>query len=924
MKLASLLAAALVATAPMALATAPIAAAQDTLEVSLPYEEFRLDNGLRVIVHEDRKAPIVAVQVMYAVGSKDEPAGKTGFAHLFEHLMFNGSENFDKDFFVALKDMGATQYNGTTNVDRTNYYQTVPKGSLEKILFLESDRMGHLLGAVTQQKLDNQIGVVKNEKRLGEDRPFGRRIWETIYKNLYPLGHPYNHQTIGSMEDLDNATLDDVRNWFKQYYGAANSVLVLAGDVDAAEARPLVEKYFGHIPSGPPLIKAQANSDPLTTNKFGVYYDRVAQPRIYRAYIAPPTGSEDAPLLDVMARALGQGKTSRLYKRLVDERQIANSASVFYSEDILSGQLFFIVDVKAEENIDEVNAIIDEEILKFVEEGPTESEVERTKTISLAGTVRGLEAVAGKAATLAQGAIFVDDPDFFVAENLERLQAATPETVRQAAARVLTTGYYELKVLPFPNYRSTSPQYDRSAGLPDSGVPGDVSFPSYSSATLSNGIEVVVAPRPTVPVVEVALQFDAGTATGNIPVSSRGEPVQGLAIMVTSLMDEGTETRDAQEIALRAEEIGAQISVSNTQDSSRAYLSALKTELRPSLDLLADVVKNSTFPEEELEKFRKQAIDGLRQERASVNALGGRVLASEIYGTDHPYGDYATANEAIAVAKTITRADLMAWRDAWLRPDNVTIYVTGDTSVDAIVPELERAFGDWSMSGSAAVKNIPTQDNPRSARVIVVNKPDTQQSLILAGRLLPPTGQTNDTAFAAMNDSFGGNFLSRINMNLREDKGWSYGVRSGAGAGVGQRLFSLRAPVQGDRTGDSIAELVKEMKAVVSDRPATQAELDQTVAGVVGSRGGRFETARSVIFSMMSNAIYGRPLDYEVGTADRYRSLELSDIRAMARDVLKPEELTWVIVGDWSKIEDQVLEQNLGPVEVRELPSDTE
>ncbi|MBB4658016.1 M16 family metallopeptidase [Parvularcula dongshanensis] len=913
----ALLAAALLGTSALTFSAVPALAQSGEIEVELPFEQFTLDNGLRVVVHEDRKAPVVAVQVMYGVGSKDEPEGKTGFAHLFEHLMFNGSENFDQDFFVALKDMGATQYNGTTNTDRTNYYETVPRGALDRILFLESDRMGHLLGAVTQEKLDNQIGVVQNEKRLGEDRPFGRRIWTDIYENLYPVGHPYHHSTIGSMADLDAASLDDVKEWFKQYYGAANAVLVLAGDISPDEARPLVEKYFGDIPSGPPLLKPSVNSVPLDTNKYGVMQDRVAQPRIYRTYVAPPTGSADSPLLDAMARAMGGGKTSRLYRRLVDDLQIANSASAFYSEDILSGEIFFIIDAKTEEDIPKINQVLDEEIANFLRKGPTRDELDRTKTIYLASELRGLEAVAGKASNLARGTLFLNDPDYYTKENLDLLQAATPKSVQQAASRYLTNGYYELQVLPFPDYTASAEGVDRSE-LPALDDGAEVSFPDVQEAQLQNGIKVIVAPRPTVPVVELAVQFDAGSATSNVGLGGK-DPIPGLASMAVNLMDEGTEDRTAQEIASEAEALGADIAVYNSKDDSKAYLSALKVNLRPSLALLADLVKNPSFPPEEIEKLRKQTIDDLRQERADVQALGFRALSNAVFGADHAYGDVPTAEEEVQAVQSITRDDLIAWKNAWLRPEDATIYVTGDTTLDEIMPELERAFGDFRGQGEAAEKDLGTLPEGQTPRLIVVDKPETQQALILAGRPIDPSGGETDTALEAMNDAFGGNFLSRINMNLREDKGWSYGVRSGASDAVGSRLFYLYAPVQIDRTGDSVKELVTEMKNVVGDQPPTQAELDQTVAGVVGALPGRFETAQSVLFSMMGNAVLGRPLDYDAGEAERYNTLKTADLEAAAQSVIDPDSLTWVIVGDYDAMKDQLEGLDLGPVEVRSV-----
>ncbi|WP_417319617.1 M16 family metallopeptidase [Erythrobacter aureus] len=884
------------------------------IEVALPYEQFRLKNGLRVVVHEDRKAPVVAMQVMYGVGSKDEPEGKTGFAHLFEHLMFNGSENFDKDFFVGLTEMGATGYNGTTNVDRTNYYQTVPTGALERMLFLESDRMGHLLGAVTQEKLDNQIGVVQNEKRVGEDRPFGRRISEEIFKNLYPVGHPYHHSTIGSMEDLEAATLDDVKAWFREYYGAANAVVVLAGDIDAVTAKPLMERYFGDIVSGPPLMKPTIDSVPLAANKYGVMQDRVAQPRLYRVYVGPPTGSVDGPGLDIMARILGGGNTSRLHRLLVDELQIANSVSVSYSESLLSGQISFIAEVKSPADIDSVRAIIDEQIEEFLNEGPTGHELGRAKITYLSSQVRSLESAAAKASTLAGGTLFLNDPDFYVDEAMDRLQAVTADETRASTVKYLEHGYYELQVLPFGNLGATGEGIDRST-LPVIHPVKASPFPQIEEARLSNGIKVIVAPRPTVPVVDIALQFDAGTATRNIGLNGK-PPVYGVTDFATALMSEGTDELSAQDIATKQEELGARISITNGRDATQAHLSALKVNLRPSLDLFGGIVKDASYPQERLEITRARAIDGLRQEKANAQAVGSRALTYTAYGDAHAYGRSATARAAIANIEAITRADLLAWKHAWINADNATIFVTGDTDANEILPELERVFGTFE-GGAVPQKQIEEIKRAPSKRVILIDKPETQQAMILAGRLIGPSNADTDTALAAMNDAFGGSFLSRINMNLREDKGWSYGVRSGTGQAKGQRLFTITAPVQIDRTGDSIAEIITEMRKIIGDAPPAQTELDQKIASVTGAMPAQFETARSVLTAMTQNYTYGLPLDHDVRLLKRYQQLTLEDVAAAANQVIDPTDLTWVVVGDASKIGPQLEELDLGEIEIR-------
>ena len=908
----------LAASAACIAASAFPAAAQT--DVELPFDRFQLDNGLTVVVHEDRKAPVVAVQVMYGVGSKDEPDGKTGFAHLFEHLMFNGSENYDQDFFYALKEMGATQYNGTTNQDRTNYYETVPRGALEQTLFLESDRMGHLLGAVTQEKLDNQIGVVQNEKRQREGAPYGT-VYQEIYEAIYPSDHPYHHSVIGSMDDLQGATLDDVKDWFRDYYGAANAVIVLAGDIDAEEARPLMEKYFGDIEAGPPLTKADAAPIEIGMIKRSTMVDRVAQPRIYRVFAAPPTGTMDSPKLDLMTRALGGGKTSRLYRELVDGRQIANSVSMSYYEQLLSGMITITVDAKSEENLEEINAVIDEQLNEFLRNGPTEGELERAKTLYLSSEIRGLEEVAGKASTLARGTLFLGDPDFYVEENLNRLQEASAEDVLNASRRWLNAGYFELTVLPYPDYSTMASQVDRSAGLPALGAPGGVSFPAVTEETLSNGIEVVIAPRPTVPVVQIGMLFDAGSAADGVALPGNDAPKRGVAGMTLQLIDEGTDDYTAQELAEREESLGAILATASSDDDTKLYLSALKENLSDSLDLMEEVLTDATFPEDELEKLRARLIDGVQQEKASNSSLASRAIYPALYGEDHPYANAPTIDEAIASIESVTRSDLVAWRDAWLSPAKAKIFVTGDITPDEIMPMLEERFGTWEGTGQTIKKTMSEAPVPDSPRIIVIDKPASEQSLIMAGILTDPTGTDRDTAIAAMNDIFGGSFLSRINMNLREDKGWSYGVRSGISNKLGQRAFVISAPVQTDQTGPSIAEIQSEIEAYLGDRPATEEELARVVADAAGSLPGAFEAADSVLFSMMNNDVLNRPYDYATGSAERYRALSVDQLSDAARQIIDADRLTWVIVGDWAEIEDQVRDLDIGPIEVRSTTS---
>lgn len=896
-----------------ALAAISFAAPATAAEVDLPFEKFELDNGLRVVVHEDRKAPLVAVSIWYHVGSKDEPQGKTGFAHLFEHLMFNGSEHYDGEWFEPLEEVGATDLNGTTWFDRTNYFQTVPTPALERILWMESDRMGHLLGAVTQEKLDNQRGVVQNEKRQGDNQPYGRAEY-AVLNGLLPAGHPYSHSTIGSMEDLDAASLDDVKNWFREYYGAANTVLVLAGDIDAETAKPLVEKYFGDIEAGPPLTQGVANAPKLSVNKRETMFDQVPQPRMDRNWVAPGRTTRDAVLLTLASEILGGGKTSRLYRRLVDELEVATSATAQLQEQELMSFYSVTVDARKEANLKTVEAEMEAVVAAFLDRGPTSAELARAKTSIKAGVIRGLEKVGGfggKAVALAEGELYGGQPDF-VLKQLDWLDAATPKDVLDAARNVMNAGYYQLDILPYQEYSTVESNVDRTTGLPGVSALPDLAFPAVAETTLSNGMKVVLAERHAVPVVELSVQFDAGYAADSVDGGKLG-----AASFTGAMLDEGTRTRSAQDIAESLEALGATMGAGSTLDTTGVSMSALSDNLRPSLDILADVLRNPSFDADEIEKLRGRWIAAIEQEKASPVQLALRMLPPEIYGADHAYGVPFTGSGTIASITSLTRDDLTRFHQTWLRPDNGTIFVVGDTTLGAIKPLLERAFGGWRVpDGDVPQKNVVHVDRPSKGKVIIVDKPGSPQSLILAGHVAPPSNAENAIAINAMNDVLGGQFTARVNMNLREDKGWAYGAYTFLQGARGQRPYMVYAPVQTDRTKDSIAELVRELNAIKSDRPASDAEIQRSIYSNTRSLPGAFETADAVLGSLTSSARYGRDWNYPATLKDQYEALTRSDIEAAARDVVHPESLVWVVVGDREKIEGGIRELDLGPVEV--------
>jgi len=879
-------------------------------DINIPYDKFTLDNGLTVVVHEDRKAPIVAVSIWYHVGSKNEPAGKTGFAHLFEHLMFNGSEHYDGEYFEPFENVGATGMNGTTWFDRTNYFETVPTPALEMALWMESDRMGHLLGAVTQEKLDNQIGVVQNEKRQGDNRPYGKTEYR-ILEALFPPGHPYRHSTIGSMEDLSAASLETVQQWFKDYYGAANTVLVLAGDIDVVQARALTEKYFGDIDAGPPVTRMKAAIPTHLSDTYEVMYDRVPQARVFHNWVAPGRTTRAAAEMELVASILGSGKNSRLYQALIYDQQLAVDASSSLQGQELVSMFDIDVTLQSDASMDRVNAIIDRELQNFIDAGPPPEELQRVQTRINARVVRGLEQIGGfggKAVTLAQSELYADDPGFWKT-RLEWINGATPESVRATAAEWLSRGRYKLEVYPFADFTTTESSVDRTAGLPPVGAMPDLVFPDIERAELENGLKVVLATRNAVPVVNISLQFDAGYAADSFGTL-------GSASFAMAMLDEGTATRDALQIAAEAESLGAFISTDSDLDTSMAYLSALKSQLQPSLDLFSEIVKEPAFPDEELVRLRKRWIAGIGQEKNEPVQLALRTLPLLMYGDDHAYGIPFTGSGTEASINALTRDELVSWHQTWIRPSNGTLFVVGDTTMEEILPLLNQYFGAWKENRMAVPEKNIAEVAMREGAVYLIDKPGAPQSLILAGHVAPATGVDNNIDILTMNDVIGGSFTARVNMNLREDKGWAYGAYTFMQDARGQRPWLAYAPVQTDKTADSIKELKREMDEFLNSSPARQDELDKSVRNNVNSLPGQFETAGAVLDALLSNDRFGRPDDYVSSLKSRYEAVDLAAVRAAAAQVIHPDNLIWLIVGDLEQIEQQIRDLGLGVVQI--------
>ncbi|MFN0016509.1 MAG: M16 family metallopeptidase, partial [Saprospiraceae bacterium] len=776
---------------------APAAYAQDVPkynpdDINIPYKKYTLPNGMRLLVHEDHKAPIVAVNVWYHVGAKNEKLGKSGFAHLFEHLMFNGSENFNTDYFQALEAIGATDLNGTTNEDRTNYFQNIPVGALDQVLWLESDRMGHLLGAIDLAKLDEQRGVVQNEKRQGENQPYSRG-WDIAQKEMYPPHHPYGHTVIGEMEDLNAASLEDVHEWFKAYYGAANAVLVIAGDITPEAAYEKVIKYFGNIPAGPTITRPGLNIPVRNYDTRASYQDRVPEEQISMIWHMSQWGTQETVWLDLATDVLSAGKTSRLYKKLVYEKQLCSSASAFINPNEISGELIVQANVKKGKSLEEVEKAINEVLEEFIAKGPTEEETSRMKAAYFANYIKGLERIGGfggKSDILAEHEVYGGSADYYK-KKLRWYEQTTAKDIHNATKKWMTRGRFTITCHPYPEYSVTGTEADRSkAPIVDAKV--NAQFPDIQRATLKNGMKVVLTRRTESPTVVMNMLFNAGFCTDKMQGGKLG-----LANLSMNMMDEGTKSLTSLQISERLQVLGASISTRSDLDYAYVGLNALRQSLDPSLDLMADVVLNPSFPETDLTRLKNQQISGIQNEKKQPTGMIFRVLPELLYGKDHPYGMPMSGTGTEESVAELGLADVNGFYQRWIKPNNATIVVTGDITLPELVEKLEKRFGTWA-KGDVPKKVIPEVAASSRKKIFLMDRPESQQSFMVASYLTKPYGQLDETAIDQMNNVLGGDFTSRINMNLREDKHWSYGARSGIMNTAGQRPFFVMAPVQTD------------------------------------------------------------------------------------------------------------------------------
>lgn len=873
-------------------------------EFEIKHKKFVLENGLTLLVHEDHSVPVVGVNMWYHVGSRNEKRGKTGFAHLFEHFFFNGSENYPRGFREAMDDLGANNRNGTTNTDRTNFFEDVPVSALERTLYLEADRMGFLANYISKEMLERERGVVQNEKRQGENQPYGR-VFSEIAGKIYPFSHPYSWSTIGSMEDLNAASLEDIKEWYRTYYGPNNAVISLAGDITPERALELVTKYFGGIAPGPPLPRTEKWIPQFERNIRDEMEDRVPQARIYRIYHAPSWKELELQHLSLFADVLAGSKSSILQKRLVNEKELATGVNAGINDSELGSTFNITVTVKQGVNPADAEREMDVILNEILEKGVSDAEVSRAQNINLADFLRGMERLGGfggRSDILAESMTYGDSPDFYL-KRLEAMATAKSADIKTTANKWLRANHYTMLVKPFPKLTAGKTNIDRKI-LPDLGTPPEVKFPQVQRAKLKNGVNVILLERHSAPIVNVSLAVDAGSSSDSLEKA-------GASSFAMDLMDEGTKSRNAYQISDELDSLGARLSTGSSLDLSFVRISATSANLRPSLDIFSDVILNPSFPSDQFTIQKQRRIAQIGQEKANPNALVQRILPNILYSSTHAYGKPASGTENSVSG--ITREDLAKWHSDWFKPSNSTIIVVGDMTLEKVLPMLESSFGSWK-GGNVPTKNLTNVPKTTGKKVYLIDKPDAPQSTIVAAHISEKSGQAEDLAAEPVLQNFGGMATARMNRNLRLDKHWSYGTSGQLTNVRGQRAFITIAPVQTDKTKESVVEVIKEINDISGNRPIKGEEFESIMRNMTSRLPGRFETLSSLENAAINLVNFGLPDNYWSNYSGNMRNLTETQLATAASKFIRPNEIVWIIVGDMKKVENGIRELNLGEI----------
>ena len=861
--------------------------------VTISFEKHTLSNGLDVILHEDHNIPVVAVNVWYHVGSKDEEIGRTGFAHLFEHVMFEGSKHHNSSHFDPLQKAGAN-LNGSTTPDRTNYWEDVPTNYLDLALWLESDRMGFLLDALDQQRLDIQRDVVKNERRQSyENRPYGMAHWH-LQEALYPMPHPYHWMTIGSQEDLDAADLDDIKNFFKRFYTPSNASLAIAGDIDMGQALEMVNHYFGDLPPGEPVPRKGRHDSSLRGRIELEMRDSVTLPRTYIAWPTPPEGDiGDAPL-EIYQAIMSDGLTSRLHKSLVYEKQIAQSANMRYHSSEIAGQCILSVTAAEGHELDEVEAAADAEMEMLLREPPTDEEITRVKNRIEASHFRQLARIGGfggRADQLNHYSVFSADPDL-INTSLDKYMSVTREDVMRVAESILGENQVRLRVLPEPTLSSATVTIDRTVMPPPKSEPV-FNPPTPTRTKLSNGMGISVIEQRGMPIVAFGVLMDAGA-------SRDPENLPGLAGFTAQMLPEGTTTKTSQEIAQAFEFIGSRISADGRREYTLLSAETLTKHWPTGLELTADLVLNPNFPDREIERVRREHLTELRRGKDEPNAVAEQLMAGLVFQSSSGYGHPLSGTEKSIAA--LTRDDIVSQFSRDYTPANANLIVVGDVSIDEVAKRAEAVFGRWKGGPSANGRSVVEPSNG-TATIYLVDRPGAPQSVIRALNTTIPRLHPDYLGLTLMNYAFGGQFSARLNQNLRQEKGYSYGYQSHVQWFRSSSLMLAGGSVQTEVTKESVFETLKEYNEVRGSRPISEEELENAKASVLRSFPANFERPGAIMGQVLQMVQFGLPDDYLQTVRANVEAITLDDVHRITQELVRPDQLKILVVGDRQLIE---------------------
>jgi zinc protease len=910
-------------------AQAPAAAVKPApLQIpEVKFERYKLENGLEVILSEDHRLPLVTVNLWYHVGPANEAAGRTGFAHLFEHMMFEGSKHVAGSAHAHyLEAAGATDFNGTTDFDRTNYYETLPSNQLELALWLESDRMGYLPDKLDQANLSNQQDVVRNERRQStENVPYGIAE-EAVFHELFPKEHPYYPMVIGSHADIQAAKLEDVRNFFKLYYAPNNASLAIVGDFDPAVTKNLVEKYFGPLKGGPPVPRVMVKTPVITEERRKTVQENVQLPRVYLAWLTSPIFKPGDAEADITATALGGGKSSRLYKKLVYEKQLA--LDVAAEQQSLMLRSVFQIHATARPGVkpEELEKAINDELEAFRKSGPTAEEMARARNGIETRTISGLEILNGVANLLNSYNHYLGTPDFLAAD-IARYENATPESVQAFAEQQLKPSgrvvVYAVKGKPDLGPDVPTPKSETKGGTASGGeavntdaswrekspVPGPerpLHLPVPEQFKVSNGLTVFYSERPGLPLVAASLVLLRGS--GANPVEQ-----PGLASFTTRMLQQGTATRTALQIADRAADLGTTVGTRASMDSSRIGSESLTRNFPDVLELMSDMVLHPIFPQKEIDRVRSERQAALVQERDEPFAVATRVYSAALYGPKYTYGypDIGTSESL----KGITRESLEKfWKENYT-PSDAAIIVTGNIKRDELKALLEKQFGGWKAAEAPPVNRGAVERS--DAKVILVDRPDAPQTTLVLFSLGPARSTPDYAPLEVMNSELGGLFSSRINMNLREQHGYTYGAGSFFSYHVAPGPFIVYSDVRTDVTAPAVAEVFKELKRM-RDTAISAEELKLAKDSIAQSLPGRFEHGSEAAGTFAEIYVYGLPLDYFSTLPEKINAVTAEQAQAAAQKYIQTDRTTVLAVGDRAKIEGELKKLNLGKMELRD------